>query len=77
MSLELLSVEKVLRTRFACVELRCLFVDAEEMLFEVVAGCEGFQTEVASVVALVEVNSEDVSGDSRFIAEGSIAPVAD
>lgn len=64
MPLKLLSVEELLCAALAGVVLRSLFVDREQMLFQVVAGGEGFRAEVTLMISLVEVNPENVAGDA-------------
>lgn len=64
MPLKLLSVEELLCAAFASVVLRSLFVDREQMLFQVVAGGEGFGAEVTLMISLVKVNPENVAGDA-------------
>ena len=43
MPIELFSVQKVLTANVAAVELRCGFMDAEHMFFEIVAFSEGLE----------------------------------
>lgn len=77
MSFELLSVEKSLITIVAGVKFAGLLVHAEQMLFEIITGCEGFGAEVALMIALVEVDAKNVTGNARLVAKTSVAPVAD
>lgn len=64
MPLKLLSVEELLCAALASVVPRSLFVDREQMLFQVVAGGEGFGAKVTLMVPLVEVDPENVAGDA-------------
>lgn len=75
MSLELFSVEKVLMTRLTSVELACLLVYTEHVFFQVVACSKSFTAKVASMIALIEMDSKDVASDSGLVTECFITPV--
>lgn len=51
-------------------------MNAEHVFLQVVTGGECFRAEVASMIALVEVNSKDMPSDARLVSEGFAAPIA-
>lgn len=76
MSLKLFPVEKILNTSLARVELARLLVNTEKVLLEIVTCSEGLVAKWAFVVSLIKVNSENVSSNSRFVAERFVTPIA-
>lgn len=51
-------------------------MNAEQVLFQVVTCSERLWADVALMISLIKVNTEDVSGDTAFVSERPVAPVA-
>lgn len=75
MTLKLFAIEENLRAAFTSVIFAGGFVNAEHVFFEIVTGRESFRANVTPMVPLIEMDAENVSSDSRFVAECFVTPI--